>query len=75
MSGIFDYWVWFCFLLWKELKKKKMTKEEEKKKSKVADKTPEPKKREKKVYDLPGQKRDPPEEVLCCFCFSLGFHL
>lgn len=23
------------------------------------------KKREKKVFDLPGQKRDPPEEVSC----------
>lgn len=34
----------------KEVKKKKKVKEEEKKK------------REKKVYDLPGQKRDTPEE-------------
>lgn len=27
------------------------------------------KKKERKVYDLPGQKRDPPEEVnSCCVC-------
>lgn len=47
----------------KEVKKKKNVKEEEEKqetKKKVAE---TPKKREKKVYDLPGQKRDPPEEV------------
>ncbi|KDP36920.1 hypothetical protein JCGZ_08211 [Jatropha curcas] len=45
----------------KELIKKKKKNEEEKKKGSVL---PERngKKREKKVYDLPGQKRDPPEE-------------
>ncbi|KAH7518737.1 hypothetical protein FEM48_Zijuj09G0202800 [Ziziphus jujuba var. spinosa] len=42
----------------KDLKKKK--KEEEKKKT--AEATTEPKKKEKRVFDLPGQKRDPPEE-------------
>lgn len=63
--------VWFCFLLWKEPKKKKRTKEVEKK-SKEVENAPEKKKREKKVYDFPGQKRDPPEEVeiQCCFCFT-----
>jgi len=40
-----------------------------KKKIKEKVKEVEKKKREKKVYDLPGQKRDPPEEV--CECFSL----
>ncbi|XP_061373299.1 uncharacterized protein LOC133315648 [Gastrolobium bilobum] len=39
----------------KDVNKKKNIKEEEKKKV-------EQKKRERKVYDLPGQKRDPPEE-------------
>lgn len=58
----------FCFLLWKELKRRKKTKEEMK-----ADTAAEPKKREKKVYDLPGQKRDPPEEVLLCCSILLGF--
>ena len=43
----------------KEPKKKKKIKEEEKKGTPGA----EQKKREKKVYDLPGQKRDPPVEV------------
>lgn len=46
------------------MKKKKKIKEEEKKKGGAA---AEQKKRVKKVYDLPGQKRDRPEEVCCCF--------
>ncbi|XP_062165576.1 uncharacterized protein LOC133872077 isoform X2 [Alnus glutinosa] len=41
----------------KEPKRRNKTKEEEK-----ADTAAERKKREKKVYDLPGQKRDPPDE-------------
>lgn len=57
------------FVLWKELKRRKTTKEEEK-----ADTATERKKREKKVYDFPGQKRDPPEEVLFC-CSILHFYL
>lgn len=40
-------------------KKKKV---EDEKKKKVENN----KKREKKVYDLPGQKRDTPEEVVFC---------
>lgn len=40
------------------MNKKKKTKEKEKEQEK---------KRAKKVYDLPGQKRDPPEEVSECF--------
>lgn len=38
----------------------------------------EQKKREKKVYDLPGQKRDPPEEVCIahsCFHVSALFEV
>lgn len=31
-------------------------------------------KREKKVYDLPGQKRDPPEEVLGLKHFFFGVY-
>lgn len=42
---------------------KKEEVEDKKKGTKNADSNV--KKREKKVYDLPGQKRDPPEEV--CF--------
>jgi len=38
-----------------------------------ADTAAERKKREKKVYDLPGQKRDPPDEVLFCCSVLLGF--
>lgn len=49
----------------KDLKKKKK-KEEEKTNSAM-----EPKKREKKVYDLPGQKRDTPDEVLLFYFFLL----
>ena len=41
--------------------KKKKKKEEEKKKKGLG---AEPRKKEKKVFDLPGQKRDPPEEVM-----------
>ena len=53
-----------CILLeWKDLKKKKKKEEEKKKVAQSKATTTEPKKREKKVYDLPGQKRDPPEEV------------
>lgn len=59
----------FCFLLWKELKKAKI-KEEGKKKRNV-DTAAEKKKREKKVYDLPGQRRDPPDEVLFCRLYLL----
>lgn len=33
------------------------------------------KKREKKVYDLPGQKRDPPEEVCFLNKFSNAYIL
>lgn len=33
------------------------------------------KKKEKKVYDLPGQKHDPPEEVSVLFIWELGFAL
>lgn len=46
----------------KDLKKKKKTKEEGKKGNAVADQNG--RKREKKVYDLPGQKRETPEEVM-----------
>lgn len=71
------------------MQKKKKKGEEEKKKKKGA-KEPEQtgKKREKKMYDLPGQKRDPPEEVRCqnfyfypiyvifgVFCSTLQCHL
>lgn len=45
------------FIVYQELKKKK--KKEEEKKAAQQD----GKKREKKVYDLPGQKRDCPMEV------------
>ncbi|KAK9271233.1 hypothetical protein L1049_026823 [Liquidambar formosana] len=45
----------------KQQKKKKKNKEEEKKKA-AKEAEQNGKKREKKVYDLPGQKRDPPEE-------------
>ncbi|XP_010533812.1 PREDICTED: uncharacterized protein LOC104809499 [Tarenaya hassleriana] len=45
----------------KELKKRKIKKEEEGKKRAAATQG-EVKKREKKMYDLPGQKRDQPEE-------------
>lgn len=48
-------------------KKKKIKEEEKKTGAKIA--VQNGKKREKKVYDLPGQKRDPPEEV--CFLISL----
>lgn len=37
--------------------------EVKRKKSTAVSKVEPGKKREKKVYDLPGQKRDPPEEV------------
>lgn len=52
--------------LWRqEPKKKKKVKEEEKSKtSKAKQESQKKERREKKVYDLPGQKRDPPEEVL-----------
>lgn len=63
----------FCVFnvdLGKDLKKKKKTKEEEK--TKAAEATKEQKKKERKVFDLPGQKRDPPEEVHCRFPYS-GF--
>lgn len=52
-------------LLLQESTKKTKTKQEVKEKQKAATKSadqPE-KKRERKVYDLPGQKRDPPAEV------------
>lgn len=49
----------------KEVKKKKKVKEEVKKKGAAG---AEQKKKERKVYDLPGQKRDPPEEVCMCYC-------
>ncbi|XP_022145662.1 transcriptional regulator ATRX homolog [Momordica charantia] len=46
-----------------EPKKKKKVKEEEKSKtSKAKQESQKKERREKKVYDLPGQKRDPPEE-------------
>lgn len=46
-----------------ELKKKKKVKEEEKSKSsKEESESLKKERKEKKVYDLPGQKRDPPEE-------------
>lgn len=51
----------------KDLKKKKKAKEEEK--TKAAEATKEQKKKERKVFDLPGQKREPPEEVH--YLFSL----
>lgn len=47
---------------------KKKKKEEEAQKTKKGGKaadSKDAKKREKKVFDLPGQKRDPPEEVSC----------
>lgn len=47
------------------MKKKKKKVEEEVKKAGGAEQNG--KKRERKVYDLPGQKRDPPEEVICSF--------
>lgn len=57
-----------CFLIGvgrQELKKKKKVKEEVKSKSSKEEIESQKKERkEKKVYDLPGQKRDPPEEVL-----------
>lgn len=59
----------FCFLLWKELKKIKIKEEGRKKKN--VDTPAEKKKREKKVYDLPGQRRDPPDEVLFCCLYLL----
>lgn len=56
------------FLGVKVLKKKKKEEDEKKKKKKGAkEPVKTASKREKKVYDLPGQKRDPPEEVKVCF--------
>lgn len=52
-------------------KKKKKKKEEQKKKGAKVVVQENGKKKERKVYDLPGQKRDPPEEVcslLLLFC-------
>ncbi|KAL0553370.1 hypothetical protein IC582_007264 [Cucumis melo] len=45
-----------------ELKKKKKVKEEEKSKSSKELESLKKERKQKKVYDLPGQKRDPPEE-------------
>jgi hypothetical protein len=60
--------VLFYFADWfdiKELNKKKVKKEEVNKKTKVYVAAVQiVKKRERKVYDFPGQKRDPPEEVM-----------
>lgn len=62
--------VYFCDSLIgeKEVKKKK-SKGEEKKAE--AEGEQNGKKKERKVYDLPGQKRDPPEEVNSCLVFGL----
>jgi hypothetical protein len=49
----------------KELNKKKVKKEEDSKKTKGSVAAEQNvKKRDRKVYDFPGQKRDPPEEVM-----------
>lgn len=60
--------VLFYFADWFEIKeqnKKKVKKEVVKKKTKVyVEAVQIVKKRERKVYDFPGQKRDPPEEVM-----------
>lgn len=71
--------VLFCFMDWlelKELNKKKKKKEEEKKKGSAVTEQ-NGKKRERKVYELPGQKRDPPEEVVfvCRYILSLCFFI
>ena len=52
-------------------KKKKKKKEEQKKKGAKVVAQENGKKKERKVYDLPGQKRDPPEEV--CFLIFCAF--
>lgn len=44
--------------------------EVKRKKSTPGSKVETGKKREKKVYDLPGQKRDPPEEVQLLFPYE-----
>lgn len=59
--GVFYF---LCGFGIKDLKKKKK-KEEDKKKTAGA--STEQKKTGKKVFDLPGQKRDPPAEVHCFF--------
>lgn len=41
-----------------------MKEEEKSKSSKEESESLKKERKEKKVYDLPGQKRDPPEEVL-----------
>ncbi|CAK9178417.1 unnamed protein product [Ilex paraguariensis] len=52
----------FSFGFGLKVQKKKKVKEEEKKKKGANKVEQNPKKRERKEYDLPGQKRDPPEE-------------
>lgn len=54
------FWVEFVLMVQKKIKEK-----EEKKEDQNA------KKREKKVYDLPGQKRDRPDDVYCKYSSSL----
>lgn len=57
-------------------KKNKVKKEEEEEEKKKGGKEAENgKRKEKKVYDLPGQKRDPPEEVCFLACLLRCLYL